>query len=241
MLRDLIRDSASTEIDAATIMAVTSEYFGVTMDELCGPMKTRAIASARQIAMYLCRELTDLSLPKIGQTFGGRDHTTVMHAEKKIREEIAERRQTYEQVQELSARIQQRARRWAAAARPRQRRGARRAPRRAPGLPAVPLFIGRGRVQLPSRDGHTHATARATCPPAARGRATGTRACLTGPGRRPTHAAAALRDGHTTRHGAPHGLRAVPLIIDDVPAKATFRTEGHAARLRNDRDLPLCL
>jgi chromosomal replication initiator protein len=60
--------------------------------------------------MYLCRELTDLSLPRIGQTFGGRDHTTVMHADKKIRNEITERRRTFEQVQELTARIKQRAR-----------------------------------------------------------------------------------------------------------------------------------
>ena len=85
VLRDLIRDPVANDIDAATIMAVTAEYFAVTLDELCGPVKTKQIASARQIAMYLCRELTDLTLPKIGQTFGGRDHTTVMHAAKKIR------------------------------------------------------------------------------------------------------------------------------------------------------------
>ena len=66
--------------------------------------------SARQIAMYLCRELTDLTLPKIGQTFGGRDHTTVMHAAKKITTEMAERRQTYEHVQELTSRIHDRVR-----------------------------------------------------------------------------------------------------------------------------------
>ena len=87
VLRDLIRDPVANDIDAATIMAVTAEYFAVTLDELCGPVKTKQIASARQIAMYLCRELTDLTLPKIGQTFGGRDHTTVMHAAKKIRTE----------------------------------------------------------------------------------------------------------------------------------------------------------
>jgi chromosomal replication initiator protein len=92
-------------------MAVTAEYFNVTLDELCGPTKTKQIATARQIAMYLCRELTDLTLPKIGATFGGRDHTTVMHATKKIRNELAERRQTYDHVQELTARIRERARR----------------------------------------------------------------------------------------------------------------------------------
>jgi chromosomal replication initiator protein len=110
VLRDLIPDSAASEITAPTIMAVTAEFFDVTMDELCGPGKTKALAQARQIAMYLCRELTDLSLPRIGQTFGGRDHTTVMHADKKIRNEISLRRKTFEQVQELTARIKQRAR-----------------------------------------------------------------------------------------------------------------------------------
>ena len=110
MLRDLIRDPVANDIDAATIMAVTAEYFAVTLDELCGPVKTKQIASARQIAMYLCREMTDLTLPKIGQTFGGRDHTTVMHAAKKIRTEMAERRQTYDHVQELTARVRDRVR-----------------------------------------------------------------------------------------------------------------------------------
>jgi chromosomal replication initiator protein len=110
VLRDLIPDSRQSEITAPTIMAVTAEFYGVTIDDLCGPGKTKALALSRQIAMYLCRELTDLSLPRIGQTFGNRDHTTVMHADKKIRKEMAERRRTYEQVQELTARIKQRAR-----------------------------------------------------------------------------------------------------------------------------------
>jgi chromosomal replication initiator protein len=110
VLRDLIPDSAASEITAPTIMAVTADFFGVSIEDLCGPGKTKALAQARQIAMYLCRELTDLSLPRIGQTFGGRDHTTVMHADKKIRNEIAQRRKTFEQVQELTARIKQRAR-----------------------------------------------------------------------------------------------------------------------------------
>jgi chromosomal replication initiator protein len=109
VLRDLIPDSQTPEITAPTIMAVTAEFFGVTMDDLCGPGKTKALAQARQIAMYLCRELTDSSLPKIGQSFG-RDHTTVMHADKKIRKEMAERRRVYDQVQELTSRIKQQAR-----------------------------------------------------------------------------------------------------------------------------------
>jgi chromosomal replication initiator protein len=110
VLRDLIPDEAAHEIGAPNIMAVIAEFFGVTMEDLCGPGKTKHVAQARQIAMYLCRELTDLSLPRIGQVFGGRDHTTVMHAERKIRKEMAERRRTYDQVQELTSRIKQRAR-----------------------------------------------------------------------------------------------------------------------------------
>ncbi|AXB46245.1 chromosomal replication initiator protein DnaA [Amycolatopsis albispora] len=110
VLRDLIPDSQAPEISAPTIMGVTAEFFDVSMDDLCGPGKTKALATARQIAMYLCRELTDMSLPRIGQTFGGRDHTTVMHAAKKIRKEMAERRRIYDQVQELTSRIKQRAR-----------------------------------------------------------------------------------------------------------------------------------
>ncbi len=110
VLRDLIPDDQAHEIGAPNIMAVVAEFFGVTIEELCGPAKTKHLAQARQIAMYLCRELTDLSLPRIGQAFGGRDHTTVMHAERKIRKEMAERRRTYDQVQELTSRIKQRAR-----------------------------------------------------------------------------------------------------------------------------------
>ncbi|TQF74696.1 chromosomal replication initiator protein DnaA [Rhodococcus spelaei] len=110
VLRDLMPDSSTLEINAATIMAVTAEYFTTSIEDLCGPGKARPLAQARQIAMYLCRELTDLSLPKIGQTFG-RDHTTVMYADKKIRKEMTERRKVYDQVQELTARIKQRSKR----------------------------------------------------------------------------------------------------------------------------------
>ncbi|MBF6213682.1 chromosomal replication initiator protein DnaA [Nocardia puris] len=109
VLRDLMPDTAALEINASTIMAVTAEYFNTTLEELTGPGKARPLAQARQIAMYLCRELTDLSLPKIGQAFG-RDHTTVMYAEKKVRKEMTERRRVYDQVQELTARIKQRSR-----------------------------------------------------------------------------------------------------------------------------------
>ena len=109
VLKDLIPDGAGPEITAATIMAATAEYFSLTMDDLCGSSRSRVLVNARQVAMYLCRELTDLSLPKIGQTFGGRDHTTVMHADRKIRSQMAERRSLYNQIAELTNRIKQRA------------------------------------------------------------------------------------------------------------------------------------
>jgi chromosomal replication initiator protein len=110
VLRDLISDSSTMQISTAAIMAATAEYFETSVEELRGPGKTRALAQSRQIAMYLCRELTDLSLPKIGQAFG-RDHTTVMYAEKKIRGEMAERREVFDHVKELTTRIRQRAKR----------------------------------------------------------------------------------------------------------------------------------
>jgi chromosomal replication initiator protein len=110
VLRDLIADAGTMQISTAAIMAATAEYFQTTVEELRGPGKTRALAQSRQIAMYLCRELTDLSLPKIGQTFG-RDHTTVMYAEKKIRGEMAERREIFDHVKELTTRIRQRSKR----------------------------------------------------------------------------------------------------------------------------------
>ena len=110
VLRDLITDPSTTQISAAMIMAATAEYFDTTVEELRGPGKTRALAQSRQIAMYLCRELTDLSLPKIGQAFG-RDHTTVMYAQKKILNEMAYRREVFDHVKELTARVRQRSKR----------------------------------------------------------------------------------------------------------------------------------
>jgi chromosomal replication initiator protein len=107
VLKDLIPADDSPEITAATIMAQTAAYFGLTMEDLCGSSRSRVLVNARQIAMYLCRELTDLSLPKIGQQFGGRDHTTVIHADRKIRHLMAERRSIYNQVTELTNRIKQ--------------------------------------------------------------------------------------------------------------------------------------
>jgi chromosomal replication initiator protein len=110
VLKDLIPDSSGPEITSALIMAQTSAYFGLSMEDLCGSSRSRVLVTARQIAMYLCRELTDLSLPKIGQQFGNRDHTTVMHADRKIRQLMAERRSVYNQVTELTNRIKSQAR-----------------------------------------------------------------------------------------------------------------------------------
>lgn len=110
VLRDLLADAGTMQISAATIMAATAEYFDTTVEELRGPGKTKALAQSRQIAMYLCRELTDLSLPKIGQAFG-RDHTTVMYAQKKILGEMAHRHEVFDHVKELTTRIRQRSKR----------------------------------------------------------------------------------------------------------------------------------
>ena len=110
VLKDLISDSDAPEITAATILAVASEYFSIPIDDLIGGSRSRALVNARQIAMYLCRELTELSLPKIGELFGGRDHTTVMHAERKIRGLMTERLTVYNQITEMTSRIKVRAR-----------------------------------------------------------------------------------------------------------------------------------
>ena len=105
VLKDLIPAADQPAITASQIMAETSSFFGVTVEDLHGSSRSRVLVNARQIAMYLCRELTELSLPKIGQAFGGRDHTTVMHAERKIRGLMSERMAVYNQVTELTSRL----------------------------------------------------------------------------------------------------------------------------------------
>jgi chromosomal replication initiator protein len=95
----------ASDVPADLIINECARYFGIERSDLLGPSRSRQFVAARQIAMYLCRELTPLSLPKIGATFGGRDHTTVLHADSKIRQLMGERRQVYQQVQELTARI----------------------------------------------------------------------------------------------------------------------------------------
>ncbi|HOA25912.1 MAG TPA: chromosomal replication initiator protein DnaA, partial [Arachnia sp.] len=106
VLNDLMPQDAAP-VDAQTIMDSSARYFGITHDDLTGSSRVANIASARQIAMYLCRELTDLSLPKIGAKFGGRDHSTVLHAVRKISEKIGVDRALYTQVTELTNQIKQ--------------------------------------------------------------------------------------------------------------------------------------
>jgi len=106
VLHDIIPESGkNTEVTVEQIMQATADYFGVQAADLKGNSRSRVLVNARQVAMYLCRELTDMSLPRIGQAFGGRDHTTVMHANKKIRKQMAERRALYTQIAELTNRL----------------------------------------------------------------------------------------------------------------------------------------
>ncbi|MCL3778546.1 chromosomal replication initiator protein DnaA [Actinomyces sp. 186855] len=106
VLKDIISDPDGEQITASLIMAQTADYFGMTIDDLCGKVRTKTFVHARHVAMYLCRELTDLSLPQIGREFG-KDHTTVINANRKIVEQMSERRSTYNEVMELTSRIKQ--------------------------------------------------------------------------------------------------------------------------------------
>ncbi|MCS5735370.1 chromosomal replication initiator protein DnaA [Herbiconiux sp. CPCC 203386] len=105
VLKDLITLDDDNIIAPVDIINHTAEYFKLSVDDLYGSSRSQAIATARQIAMYLCREMTSLSLPKIGQLFGGRDHTTVMYANNKIGKLMTEKRSIYNQVTEISNRI----------------------------------------------------------------------------------------------------------------------------------------
>ena len=107
VLKDVFPQGQSVEISIRRIQETVSERFGMTVNELCSAKRSQSIAYPRQVAMYLSRALTDSSLPKIGKEFGGRDHTTVMHANAKIEGMIREDRTVYNLVQELTARIKQ--------------------------------------------------------------------------------------------------------------------------------------
>jgi chromosomal replication initiator protein len=108
VLKDVFpQGEAAPEVTIPRIQEAVSDRFGVTIEELVSPRRSQSVAYPRQVAMYLCRELTDSSLPKIGREFGNRDHTTVMHATQKITRLINEDRTVYNLVQELTARIKQ--------------------------------------------------------------------------------------------------------------------------------------
>lgn len=110
VLKDIVSDPNDQEITPALIKAQTAGYFETTVNDLCSPSRSRSLTEARQIAMYLCRELTELSLPQIGKEFGGRDHTTVMHANKKITQMMKSKPQIFDHVNELTNQIRQAAR-----------------------------------------------------------------------------------------------------------------------------------
>ena len=109
VLQSILSNAGEAPVTADLVVAVASEYYNITPEEMRSSSRTRPLVVARQTAMYLCRELTDLSLPKIGREFGNRDHSTVLHATNKIRKSMRERESSYDQVEELTARIRQRA------------------------------------------------------------------------------------------------------------------------------------
>ena len=110
VLRDLIDQDDDNVISPTDIINATAQYFKLSVDDLYGSSRSQSVAGARQIAMYLCRERTSLSLPKIGQLFGNRDHTTVMYAYKKISDQMKERRSLYNQVSEITSQLGRNAR-----------------------------------------------------------------------------------------------------------------------------------
>lgn len=105
VLRDIVDQDDANVISPTDIITATAQYFKLSVDDLYGSSRSQGIATARQIAMYLCRERTNLSLPKIGQLFGNRDHTTVMYAYKKISDLMKERRSIYNQVSEITTQL----------------------------------------------------------------------------------------------------------------------------------------
>jgi chromosomal replication initiator protein len=107
VLKDVFPQGELPEVSVERIQEIVVDRFGMSMQELVGDRRSQSIVYPRQVAMYLCRELTDSSLPKIGKKFGGRDHTTVIHATSKIAKLIQEDRSVYNLVQELTARIKQ--------------------------------------------------------------------------------------------------------------------------------------
>lgn len=105
VLADIVSAAEPRAITPQMILEATAASYGFTIEALCGPSRTRPLVTARQVAMYLVRNLTDYSYPAIAKVFGGRDHTTVIHAVEKISKQMRERRQIYEQVTELTLQI----------------------------------------------------------------------------------------------------------------------------------------
>jgi chromosomal replication initiator protein len=105
VLADLLPATKPRAITADLILVETAKMFGFTVDELCGKSRRRPLVTARQISMYVMREVTDFSYPRIAEAFGGRDHTTVMYAVDKIRGQMTERHVTFEQVSDLIGRV----------------------------------------------------------------------------------------------------------------------------------------
>jgi chromosomal replication initiator protein len=102
VLQDLLPGHESKAIHPPEIIRATAQAFGFSVDELIGASRRQPLVMSRQVAMYLCRELTDLSLPKIGAMFGGRDHTTVLHAIEKVRRVMRTDREVFDRVSELT-------------------------------------------------------------------------------------------------------------------------------------------
>jgi chromosomal replication initiator protein len=109
VLRTLLPEAREARVTSDLVVSVAADYYDVTPEEICSSSRSRPLVTARQMAMYLCRELTDLSLPKIGERFGGRDHSTVLYAMHKVRQQMKERQSCYQQVEELTTRIRQQA------------------------------------------------------------------------------------------------------------------------------------
>ncbi len=107
VLKDLVLTEDTNVVSPADIISITATFYQLSVEDLYGSSRSQTIALSRQVAMYLCREMTNLSLPKIGQLFGNRDHTTVMYANKKISELMKERRSIYNQVTEITSRVKQ--------------------------------------------------------------------------------------------------------------------------------------
>ena len=104
-LKDILSASKNKVINSSVITEAVARYFDLKVDEFKSKRRSRDISFPRQIAMYLCRELTDMSLPKIGDDFGGRDHTTVIHAVEKIEDDIQNNSETRRTVEELKRNV----------------------------------------------------------------------------------------------------------------------------------------